>query len=61
MTTPLPPNPTAAPGFLVLDLDLPDRPPLAETDDYDAALRLLTGVQEAFYDGAVVLWPAPPC
>ncbi len=45
----------------MLDLDLPDRPPLAETDDYDAALRLLTGVQEAFYDGAVVVWPAPPC
>ncbi len=50
MTCSLPPVPTTAPGYRVLDLDLPDRPPLAEAEDYDAALRLLTGVQEAFYD-----------
>ncbi len=29
---------------------LPDRPPLGQADDYDAALYLLAAVQEEFYD-----------
>ena len=49
--TPAPPSvPTTAPGFVVLDADLPDRPLLAYAGDYDAALYLLTVVQEEFYD-----------
>ena len=37
--TPTPPLiPTTVPGFVVLDADLPDRPPLAYAGDYDAAL-----------------------
>ena len=36
--------------MLDLDLDLPDRPPLAEAGDYEAGLRTLAAVQEGFYD-----------
>ena len=50
MTPTPPPVPTTVPGFVVLDLDLPDRPPLAEADDYDAGLLALAAVQEEFYD-----------
>lgn len=50
MTQTPPPVPTTTPGFVVLDLDLPDRPPLGEADDYDAALPVLATVQETFYD-----------
>ncbi len=50
MTPTPPPVPTIAPGFVVLDLDLPERPPLAEADDYKAGLHMLTAVQEEFYD-----------
>lgn len=49
MTLP-PPVPTTAPGFVVLDAGLPDRPPLGHADDYDAALYVLAAVQEEFYD-----------
>lgn len=44
------PVPTAVPGFVVLDADLPDRSPLAHAGDYDAALYVLSVVQEEFYD-----------
>lgn len=52
MTPTPPPVPITAPGFVVLDLDLdlPDRPPLAEADDYEAGLHMLAAVQEEFYD-----------
>ena len=50
MTPTPPPVPTTAPGFVVLDLDVPDRAPLAEAGDYDAGLLTLTAVQEEFYD-----------
>ncbi len=46
--TPTPP--TTTPGYVVLDADLPDRPPLAHADDYDAALHVLAAVQAEFYD-----------
>jgi len=42
-------NPPPVPGFVVLDFDLPDRPPLAAAGDYAAGLLTLA-VQEAFYD-----------
>ncbi len=48
-STPLP-VPTTTPGFVVLDAGLPDRPPLGQADDYDAALHVLIAVQEEFYD-----------
>lgn len=48
--TQTPPVPTTTPGFVVLDAGLPDRPPLGQADDYDAALHLLAAVQEEFYD-----------
>ena len=48
--SPLPPIPTTVPGFVVLDLDLPDRPPLAEASDYEAGLLTLAAVQAGFYD-----------
>lgn len=48
---PTPPRvPTTVPGFVVLDADLPDRPPLGHAGDYDAALCVLSAVQEEFYD-----------
>ena len=50
MTPTPPPVPTTVPGFVVLDADLPDRPPLAHAGDYDAALYLFSVVQEEFYD-----------
>ena len=50
MTPTSPPVPTTVPGFVVLDADLPDRPPLAEAGDYNAALDVLSVVQEQFYD-----------
>ena len=50
MTPTPPPVPTTAGSFVVLDLDLPDRPPLAEAGDYDAGLLALAAVQEEFYD-----------
>ena len=50
MTPTPPPVPTTASSFVVLDLDLPDRPPLAEAGDYDAGLLALAAVQEEFYD-----------
>ena len=50
MTPTPPPVPTTAGSFVVLDLDLPDRPPLAEAGDYDAGLLALAAVQEKFYD-----------
>lgn len=34
----------------MVDLDVPDRPPLAEAADYDAGLRTLVAVQEEFYN-----------
>lgn len=50
MTSTPPLVPTTTPGFVVLDAGLPDRPPLGQADDYDAALHVLTAVQEEFYD-----------
>ena len=50
MTPTPPPIPTTVPGFVVLDADLSDRPPLAYAGDYDAALYTLSVVQEQFYD-----------
>lgn len=41
MTPTPPPVPTTVPGFVVLDADLPDRPPLAHAGDYDAALATI--------------------
>lgn len=49
--TPTPrPVPATVPGFVVLDADLPDRPPLAHAGDHNAALYVLTVVQQEFYD-----------
>jgi hypothetical protein len=45
-----PPVPTTTPGFVVLDAELPDRPPLGHAEDYDAARYVLAAVQEEFYD-----------
>ena len=42
--------PTHTAGFVVLDAELPDRPPLAHADDHDAALYVLDTVQTEFYD-----------
>ncbi len=45
-----PPVPATTHGFVVLDFELPDRPSLGHAEDYAAALRALTAVQEQFYD-----------
>jgi len=50
MTPTPPPVPTTVPGFVVLDADLPDRPPLGHAGDHDAALYVLSAAQEEFYD-----------
>ncbi len=50
MTPMWPSVPTTTPGFVVLDAALPDRPPLAQADDYEAVLYVLAAVQEEFYD-----------
>lgn len=50
MTSTPPSVPTTTYGFVVLDLDLPDRAPLAEAGDYEAGLHKLAAVQEEFYD-----------
>ena len=44
------PPPAAGSGFVVLDFELPERPPLGYAGDLDAALEVLAGVQEEFYD-----------
>ncbi len=47
--TPIPPAvPLTAPGFVVLDVDLPDRPPLAEPGGRQAGLHMLAAVKEQF-------------
>ena len=48
--TQTPPPTAAGSGFVVLDLELPERPPLGHAGDLDAALGVLAGVQEEFYD-----------
>ena len=48
--TQTPPPTAAAAGFVVLDFELPERPPLGHAGDLDAALVVLAGVQEEFYD-----------
>lgn len=50
MTSTPPPVPTTTTGFVVLGDGLPNRPPLCQADDYDAALHLLAGAQAEFYD-----------
>ena len=50
MTSTQSPRPATVRGFVVLDLDLPDRPPLAEAGDYEAGLLSVAAVQEEFYD-----------
>jgi hypothetical protein len=50
MTETAPPIPPTAPSFVVLDFDMPDRPPLAEAGDHETALRMLETCQERFYD-----------
>jgi hypothetical protein len=50
MTPIPPPAPTTTLGFVVLDAELPDRPPLSHAVDYEAALHVLSAVQEEFYD-----------
>ena len=50
MTPTSQPVPITVSGFVVLDADLPDRPPLAHAGDYDAALYVLSVVQQEFYD-----------
>ena len=50
MTSTPSPHAATVPGFVVLDLDLPDRPPLAKVGDYEAGLLALAEVQEEFYD-----------
>jgi hypothetical protein len=47
MTPTPPPVPATVPGFVVLDLDLPERPPLVEAGDYEAGLLALAAVQES--------------
>ena len=48
--TQTPPPRAAGSGFVVLDLELPGRPPLGHAGDLDTALGVLAGVQEEFYD-----------
>lgn len=49
--TPTPPTVACSgSGFVVLDLELPERPPLGHAGTLDAALGVLAGVQEKFYD-----------
>ena len=48
--TQTPPPTAAGSGFVVLDLELPERPPLGHAGDLDAALGVLAGIQEQFYD-----------
>ncbi len=50
MTQTPPPIPPTASSFVVLDLDMPERPTLAEASDYATALRMLEAAQERFYD-----------
>ena len=50
MTSTQSPRPATVPGFVVLDLDLPARPPLAAAGDYEAGLLTLAAVQAGFYD-----------
>lgn len=50
MTPTPPPIPTTTPRFVVLDAELPDRPPLGQAQDYGAALHMLNAVQEEFHD-----------
>jgi hypothetical protein len=50
MTPTPPPVPTTTPGFVVVDAELPHRPPLGHAGDYEAALYVLSVVQEEFYD-----------
>lgn len=50
MTATQSPRPSTVPGFVVLDLDVPDRQPLAEVGDYEAGLRSVAVVQEEFHD-----------
>ena len=44
------PPPPAGPGFVVLDFELPDRPPLGHAGDLDDAVDVLAALQEQFYD-----------
>lgn len=39
----------SAHGCVILDHELPDRPPLGQAEGYDAALRVLASLQEQFY------------
>ena len=48
--TQTPPPTAGGSGFVVLDLELPERPPFGHAGDLDAALGLLASVQEEFYD-----------
>ena len=48
--TQTPPPTAAGSGFVVLDLELPERPPLGHAGDLDAALKVLSDLQEVFYD-----------
>ena len=48
--TQTPPPTAAGAGFVVLDFELPERPPLGHAGDLDAALDVLASVQEEFYD-----------
>ncbi len=42
--------PVHGPGFVVLDFELPERPPLGHAADFGAALDVLAAVQGEFYD-----------
>jgi len=48
--TQTPPPTAAGAGFVVLDFELPERPPLGHAGDLDGVLDVLADVQEEFYD-----------
>jgi hypothetical protein len=50
MTPTPPPASTTTAGFVVLDAELPDRPPLAEAGDYDAGLLTLAAGTGGVHD-----------
>jgi len=45
MTSHPPPVPLTSPGVVVVDVEVPDRPPLERAEDVDSALYVMAGVR----------------